>query len=532
MKNKFRYISFLLLFVCVMFGFESNVKGDSCVYSYSGIDGSNYVTAEELNQFNDFISYPAYGNDLNLDIGIHRFFSLSNLELIIKNNKNYYLKGDAQYGDLHNVSTTSRITLGTGSFSSEINPDKCPTIIGLDFVTFPEWFMIFGEMGFWYDTYMHSAKAYYAEDYDNMEEMKDSIRENGKIVFVLNDLADSDSIMKCTDETQISSLKKLLDKIPNIQSFTQYIGAPQDMPNYEESISESSYFNGNCSLVTSQIKKDKEELESILSGDMVECMKREWAYDESALGIEVLKRYFIYLDGSDEGRYIADNLQTLPSIYSNLLSKENLESICEANEEKALMKDVSGIHDDERIQDLARKAKDINCEALYNAINDQLNSVQKYVKEKSNEVCQFSDKLCFISNCELIKKDLVDSAKDIASGKKQEEAEKVLSGLKTNWFEHDKVELNGKLCDTLNSDEIRPYIKGTLNVIMIAGPILTIILTILDGIKTFASMKDDEQKKFFDKLKIRLLCAALLILVPTIINFLLKFISDSFCKIV
>ena len=96
------------------------------------------------------------------------------------------------------------------------------------------------------------------------------------------------------------------------------------------------------------------------------------------------------------------------------------------------------------------------------------------------------------------------------------------------YYENYGIEIseNEDLCDILlgKNDEngLYVYIKGVLNAIRIGGPILVVVLTAFDAMKSISSFKDDENKKFWNHLKIRLICVAMLILVPTIINFLVK----------
>ena len=96
------------------------------------------------------------------------------------------------------------------------------------------------------------------------------------------------------------------------------------------------------------------------------------------------------------------------------------------------------------------------------------------------------------------------------------------------YYENQGIQIGDdkELCNILlgkdNENGLYVYIKGVLNVIRIGGPLLVVILTALDAMKSISSFKDDENKKFWNHLKIRLICVAILILVPTIINFLVK----------
>lgn len=85
-------------------------------------------------------------------------------------------------------------------------------------------------------------------------------------------------------------------------------------------------------------------------------------------------------------------------------------------------------------------------------------------------------------------------------------------------------------CDFFSS-ELMNYIKLALNWIRIIGPILVIFLTGYNAIQSIASFKEDGKNKFWKNLKVRLICVVLLILVPTVINFLIDIFKITTCKI-
>lgn len=103
-------------------------------------------------------------------------------------------------------------------------------------------------------------------------------------------------------------------------------------------------------------------------------------------------------------------------------------------------------------------------------------------------------------------------------------------------FEGVGVEIQNKkefcniLYDTKNKDGIYPYIKFIVDLIRIGGPILIIFLTAFDGLKTITSFKEDENKKFLNHLKIRLICLVLLILIPSLIKFLVDLFVTNECS--
>ncbi len=185
----------------------------------------------------------------------------------------------------------------------------------------------------------------------------------------------------------------------------------------------------------------------------------------------------------------------------------------------------------------------INCDKLssgeFDSKEESVNELMKYMYWYSSEYkCKGSNKLdlCIKSYCTEIQSDPKSIAQEIINGDtpEQEKADNIYNSLYNNLYESKTIELkfgSQELCNRIG--KLNDYLKGGLNLIRIAGPIITIILTIMDGMKTFASFKDDESKKFFNRLYKRLICIAILFLVPTIIYFLLGFVMpiDEVCKI-
>ena len=86
------------------------------------------------------------------------------------------------------------------------------------------------------------------------------------------------------------------------------------------------------------------------------------------------------------------------------------------------------------------------------------------------------------------------------------------------------------------SNRIIKFIANILKWVKYVAPVLVIILGILDFIKAMAAQNDDQMKKAQGKFVKRLIAAALLFIVPFIIEFVLdKFnlvSDDPFCKII
>lgn len=95
-------------------------------------------------------------------------------------------------------------------------------------------------------------------------------------------------------------------------------------------------------------------------------------------------------------------------------------------------------------------------------------------------------------------------------------------------------------CGIISSD-LKDKLNFYLNIIKIAGPIIAIVLGMMDFVKVLAvGDADKEMKAATKKLTTRLIAAVLLILVPTLLSMLMNFIlvgdheleDDPFCEII
>lgn len=75
-----------------------------------------------------------------------------------------------------------------------------------------------------------------------------------------------------------------------------------------------------------------------------------------------------------------------------------------------------------------------------------------------------------------------------------------------------------KLCQGILGEDLTALLKDALRLIQIAGPILVIIMTIIDLIKATATGGKDDLSKAGKKTVKRLIYAVLLFLIPTILN--------------
>lgn len=75
-----------------------------------------------------------------------------------------------------------------------------------------------------------------------------------------------------------------------------------------------------------------------------------------------------------------------------------------------------------------------------------------------------------------------------------------------------------KLCQGVLGEDLTTLLKDALRLMQIAGPILVIIMTIIDLIKATATGGKDDLSKVGKKTVKRLIYAVLLFLIPTILN--------------
>lgn len=88
------------------------------------------------------------------------------------------------------------------------------------------------------------------------------------------------------------------------------------------------------------------------------------------------------------------------------------------------------------------------------------------------------------------------------------------------------------LGDPSNPKSVAWLVVTVLNYFRIIGPLLVIVLSGLDYVKAIINSDDDALKKTHSRLVKRLILAALLFLIPTIVELLLKIfniVSDPLC---
>ena len=85
-------------------------------------------------------------------------------------------------------------------------------------------------------------------------------------------------------------------------------------------------------------------------------------------------------------------------------------------------------------------------------------------------------------------------------------------------FSYAKTDDGVKICKGILGEDLTALLKDALRLMQIAGPILVIIMTIIDLIKATATGGKDDLSKVGKKTVKRLIYAVLLFLIPTILN--------------
>lgn len=179
----------------------------------------------------------------------------------------------------------------------------------------------------------------------------------------------------------------------------------------------------------------------------------------------------------------------------------------------------------------------VDCNEFLSKTLDELDSeVDKNIFERANSSCSGeSYKDCFLSRCSSLKSEFKDQCGDVITGNTEahQEVKEIFTTVMTDVIKTTgiNIETESSLCEWLydKEDGLGGYIDFIINLIRIGGPVLIIVLTCFDGIKAVASFKDDENKKFFNRLKIRLICLILLFLIPTIIKFIIDLFVQNVC---
>lgn len=420
---------------------------------------------------------------------------------------------------------------------------------------------------------LNVAKIYYLKDYDEEaaeleNDVKKYIAQEPGLRFVAYDhdfnRNSKNKYDQCVEDYgyELDSILDISKKIKNFDLLDDLltknhnggygISSSDVKRNLENFLKQSDYYtkNKDANAISEAIKTDCEKVDKFVQENrLFNCLNDNYQStdgvyryknknpDFKGTYVYSLQDFCKYSDEENvsdllNGMEIDNQQSELIKNYSDKCSGyAGPDSAVEAQKNVCLNKEIT--------EDIAK----INCDKLgsgeFDSEEESINELMKYMYWYSSEYkCKGSNKLdlCIKSYCTEIQSDPKSITQEIINGAtpEQEKADNIYNSLYNNLYESKTIELkfgSNELCSRIKM--LEDYLKGGLNLIRIAGPIITIILTIMDGMKTFASFKDDESKKFFNRLYKRLICIAILFLVPTIIYFLLGFIMpiNEVCKI-
>ncbi len=81
-------------------------------------------------------------------------------------------------------------------------------------------------------------------------------------------------------------------------------------------------------------------------------------------------------------------------------------------------------------------------------------------------------------------------------------------------------------CNIINSD-IKDLINQIFTIISVVGIIAVVGLTIFNLVGVIAGSEDDGLPKFFKKLKVRIICLVILLLLPTLVSFIVQVVNGA-----
>lgn len=270
--------------------------------------------------------------------------------------------------------------------------------------------------------------------------------------------------------------------------------------------------NNNMSI--NDVENDINELkdfDNTINGGIFNTLK---SY-VSSYGLTVSEWYDEYMPGSPS-KYIRALLLILPVLNDDeIMQKVQMNK----NLDDANRNYQQCLKDKHKLENCMSE-----CQEFYKLSDCQDSSnISACIKAYPSNVCKGKNTSTVQTDIDKAKKEEEEKLKDLI-GKKMTD---IYSNYGINISESDKNAFCSILLGEGENDGLYPYIRLVLNLIRIAGPILVVLLTAFDGMKVITSFKGDENKKFWNHLKIRLICLVILILVPTIINYIVNLFIDS-----
>lgn len=369
-----------------------------------------------------------------------------------------------------------------------------------------------------------SSSGFYSDAIDEVKPIIDEATKNEeynirKIYKHINEELSTDEAAKTIEK---------LSQGKALSSYDEYMieNYIYTLPYFSKSTAEEAY---------NMIQNDKLKLEDYKNNysDFEKCISE--AYNTELK--DAISQYMKY-DSDYQGLYVDAMIKLL-----DIFNEENIKAWYDAKKEtnyvdsKKNDEECSHVPESDKkkcIENLVqRDINSINCTDLIGKTN--LTTTEQILKKSLDEICSNpNDYNCYLTKCNDAKKKKTTSKSVTELVNDESDAKKTVKSSIDDFYEqlitHTGVKIESDLCNLFKEGSvIREYTDIGLNIIKIGGPILVILLTSMDGIKSITSQNEDQNKKFYSHLKIRLICVAVLFLVPTIIQTLLNIVKIPIC---
>lgn len=549
MKN-FKKILFSFILICTFFCFSKNVLADTtCTYTiYSPFDSkeNNYIKATQYSYMNYFYrrvlnqslnDFNNYNN--NIKKTINTLFD-SNLTDVNEIHLELVYKKTALFGHLVNIKaynssgkSIAERDIGGYSHKSSLqeNATSCPIIAISE-----------KNQG------LYNIKQYDFKNNDANELiysiLTDDFFEGNMPVIFMNDelkLA-TGGIMYVNqaynvyfndvhDEYNIDPIVEKYLRIPNFKSSLDELNKGIDSISNKNNIGNDTI--NNQSAIINELVASITNLDEIPS-DLKILKNFNSVKIGNTVGLRNILNSFLEGTGEKAGSWFEKYMQDSKAKYVDALIMV-LEMIENNDDIKNLVNFSDKINESYKDYNYCLKDKHTaencieECKAYY-TLRAEYECLEKSSGSNYN-ACISSypnpSVLCKNKSASDIQSEIASTQNDVEESIKDSISKKIVE-----LYENQGINIgDNDFCSILlgegKNDGLYPYIRLVLNLIRIAGPILVVLLTAFDGMKVITSFKGDENKKFWNHLKIRLICLVILILVPTIINYIVNLFISS-----
>lgn len=567
MKNMRKVLLCIFLFVCGSLFFSIKASAISCSYRYSRTKYDTGVWNKYNNKFEDtnYARFMKFGR-----AGYASSSGPGNFELY----EQYLLKSGDHPIDKKIWEFGIDITISNGSINKaeyvskymdggetrktissygnvKIKDSSCPTVITGNFEE--EYTNLFGFITTGTSVKIELQRAYYIDDYSDVSNMIADISvltDKSNIIYTENRLdwaltfwqdprimINYTNLMEYYSSSNYEALESLFHdyRIKGVNYDTIYNAFTN-----EDCVSQDSCY----SQLVEELKKimpcdgEKANVSELLELSEISFMLPPNYYDES--GEYHMNFPVKVLDQIDKDN-IVKYVYALGYFSNDALAESYASTVCKVASDDEIEKNILSRCDSASNKEDCEKEicsqYNFNCFEIVNN-SQELNDAQNSILIEAANACKVNGETCIVSKCDEIKQTEGSVCDSIVNQETEDELklkDKVDKAIKKfiDTYVNVGVDINDDdqfFCNLLKKDGedgLYIYIKGLLNIIRIGGPVLVICLTAFDAMKSISSFKDDENKKFWNHLKIRLICVIILILVPTIINFVVNLVIES-----